>query len=88
MNVHQHDDEKRVVRVFQNGRSKAVRIPKEWEFAADTVVMRQLPDGSIMIRTGATAGLVAYLKNAEPWTGGDFIEDDRHLPPLDDVEFP
>ena len=88
MNIHHSDAEKRHVRVFQNGRSKAVRIPKEWEFDADSVVMTQLPDGTIVMRTGETAGLAAYLKSAEPWTGGDFVDDDRALPPLDETEFP
>lgn len=88
MNMHHSEAEKRIVRVFQNGRSKAIRIPKEWEFEADTVVMRQLPDGAILLRAGETAGLVAYLKTAEPWEGGDFVEDDRNLPPLDEVKLP
>ncbi len=87
MNAHHHDAEKKVVRLFRNGRSQAVRIPKEWEFAGDEVVIRQLPDGRLLLMPAETAGLVEYLKTAEPWTGGEFVEGDEKLPPLDEVRF-
>ena len=89
MNQHNQPDHgpiKKVVQVFKNGRSRAVRIPKEFEFAGDSVVMRRQPDGSILIMTASTAGLVEYLKTAEPWTGGDFLPDDSDLLPLDEVD--
>jgi len=90
MNEHNRMDgpaAKKVVQVFKNGRSRAVRIPKEFEFASDSVVMRKQPDGSIVIMTAVTAGLVDYLKTAEPWTGGDFLHDDSDLLPLDEASF-
>jgi hypothetical protein len=34
-----------------------------------------------------TAGLVEYLTTAEPWTGGEFLEGDETLLPLDEVVF-
>ena len=77
---------KRVVQVFKNGRSRAIRIPKEFEFAGDSVIMRRQPDGSILLMPAETAGLVDYLKTAEPWTDGSFVPDDQDLPPLDDVD--
>lgn len=89
MNQHNQPDQgtiKKVVQVFKNGRSRAVRIPKEFEFAGDSVIMRKQPDGSILIATATTAGLAEYLKTAEPWTGGDFLLDDSDLLPLDDVD--
>ncbi len=76
------------VNVFKNGRSRAIRIPKEFEFAGKTVVMSKQPDGSILLRTGQTAGLIDYLKNAEPWTGEAFLPDDDELEPLDEIELP
>lgn len=90
MNQHNRLDDtsaKKIVQVFKNGRSRAVRIPKEFEFAADSVVMRRQPDGSIILMPAVTAGLVDYLKTAEPWTGGDFLSDDSDLPVLDEVDF-
>jgi antitoxin VapB len=87
MNIHHRDADKKVVRLFRNGRSQAVRIPKEWEFEGDEVVIQQLPDGKLLLMTAETAGLVEYLKTAEPWTGGAFIEGDEKLPPLDEIDF-
>ncbi len=87
MNVHHQDTDKKTVRLFRNGRSQAVRIPKEWEFEGDEVVMQLLPDGKLLLMTAETMGLVDYLKTAEPWTGGPFVEGDGKLTPLDEVGF-
>jgi antitoxin VapB len=87
MNMHASEPNRRTVRLFRNGRSQAVRIPKEWEFEGEVVEIRQLPDGRLLVATAQTAGLVDYLKTAEPWTGGEFIEGDAVLPPLDEVRF-
>lgn len=76
------------VNVFNNGRSRAVRIPKEFEFDGKTVVMSKQPDGSILMRTGETSGLVDYLKTAEPWSGEAFLPDEDDLAPLDEIELP
>jgi antitoxin VapB len=76
------------VNVFNNGRSRAIRIPKEFEFAGKTVIMSKQPDGSILLRTGQTAGLIDYLKTAEPWTGEAFLPDDEELEALDEIELP
>lgn len=76
------------VNVFNNGRSRAIRIPKEFEFAGKTVVMSKQPDGSILMRTGETSGLIDYLRTAEPWTGEAFLPDDDELGPLDEIELP
>lgn len=87
MNIHRSETEERIVSVFKNGRSRAVRIPKGWEFEGETVIMTRLPDGAILLRTGETVGLIDYLKTAEPWSGGDFIDSDSNLPPLDEAAF-
>lgn len=91
MGYHDHSNDRpvtRTVQVFKNGRSRAIRIPKEFEFEAETAVLRLQPDGSILISAAATTGLLDYLKTAEPWTGGDFLSDDSDLSPLDEVNFP
>jgi len=81
MNEHVKDPEERgdiTVSVFKNGRSRAIRIPKEFELDGNKVVMVSQPDGSILMRTAVTAGLIDYLKQAEAWNGEDFLvsEDD------------
>ena len=91
MNEHSHigeDADGVAVSVFKNGRSRAIRIPKEFEFAGKTVVMSRQADGSILIRTGETAGLVDYLRNAEAWEGEPFLDNDAELMPLDEIDLP
>ena len=39
----------RKVKVFMNGRSRAVRIPKEFDFPGDEVVMRKEEDGTLTL---------------------------------------
>lgn len=83
-----HSGGEKIVRLFRNGRSQAVRIPKEWEFAGEEVVLYPLADGGLVMKTAKTTGLVEYLKTAEPWTGGEFVESDANLPPLDEPRLP
>ena len=88
MAYHDHDNDgraRKTVQVFRNGRSRAIRIPKEFEFEAEAAVLRRQPDGSILVSPAATAGLLDYLRTAEPWKGGDFLGDDGDLAPLDEV---
>jgi antitoxin VapB len=90
MNQHNRLDEgvlRKRVQIFKNGRSRAIRIPKEFEFAGDSVVMYRQPDGAIVVMTAVTAGLLDHLKTAEPWTGGEFISDESDLRPVDEVDF-
>ncbi len=60
----------RKAKVFMNGRSRAVRIPSDFELPGNEVVIRQEADGIITIRPETrkrTPGeLVAYLRQAEP----------------------
>ncbi|MFN7102220.1 MAG: antitoxin [Pseudorhizobium sp.] len=74
------------VNVFKNGRSRAVRLPKEFGIEGSQVVMTRQPDGSILMRTAATAGLTEYLKHAEAWTGEDFVPGDDGLAPLREID--
>ena len=87
MNAHHRGLNEKVVRLFRNGRSQALRIPKEWEFEGEEVVIRQLPDGKLLLAATQTAGLLDYLRTAEPWTGGAFVEGDENLSPLGEVRF-
>lgn len=72
--------------IFKNGRSRAVRIPKEFELEGDKVVMVRQPDGSILMRTAVTAGLIDYLKQADAWSGEDFVTDEDDLAPLREID--
>jgi antitoxin VapB len=84
--MNQHVPQTKRMQVFMNGRSRAVRIPKEFDFEGNEVEMSLRPDGSIVISAVQLSSLAEYLKTAEPWTGGDFVSDDSDLLPLDDIE--
>lgn len=75
-----------IVSVFKNGRSRAIRIPKEFELEGDKALMVRQPDGSILMRTAVTAGLVNYLKQAEAWDGSDFLANDDDVGPLREID--
>ena len=57
--------EQRHVRLFRNGRNKAVRIPVEFELLGDEAVMHR--DGDrLVIEPARRRGLVALLKTMKP----------------------
>ena len=69
--------ERVVAKLFRNGRSQAVRLPKEFRFRGEKVQVRR-------VNTGV---LLEPLLDAKEWfarldTGGprDFMEDGRHQP--------
>ena len=88
--MNEHVTTKKIVHVFKNGRSRAVRIPKEFDFEGDEVEMTKDNLGNITFRPLKTkAGLLALLANMEPLDEADWLPeiDDSDLLPLDDVEF-
>lgn len=70
MNLERH------VKLFKNGRSQAVRIPREFELPGDEAVMRK--EGSrLIIEPAAKRSLLAVLKTWEPL--------DEDIGPIDDL---
>ncbi len=55
----------RKVSLFRNGRSQAVRIPKELEFAGKNVLMHK-EGNRLIIEPEEQKDLVAWLKTLEP----------------------
>jgi len=88
MNTHFQKD--REVSLFRNGRSQAVRIPKEFEFASDKVIISQDDDGSLHLkpisRRMSLIEALDWLKEQGPLH--DFPGDpgDADMLPLDDVD--
>jgi len=80
----------REISVFRNGRSQAVRIPKEFEFETDTVLISRDEDGTIHLRPKARkrslVEVLDWLKEVGPIE--DFPGDpgEEGLLPLDDVK--
>ena len=72
----------RPVRLFRNGRNRAVRIPREFELPGKDAVMRK--DGEkLIIEPAARKSLLALLKTLEPLTEEFSPVDDSSLEPVD-----
>jgi antitoxin VapB len=66
----------RHVKIFKNGRNKAVRIPREFEFPGEEAIMRKEGD-RLVIEPVATNSLLALLAKLKP------LRED--FPPIPDV---
>lgn len=89
MNMHDKDAGQRTARLFRNGRSQAVRIPKEFEFEGKEVLVRRSEDGDLILsakQKDKLSPILDWLRRNGPIKDfpGDPGEGD--LPPLDDVK--
>ncbi len=65
----------RHVKIFRNGRNRAIRIPREFEFPGDSAVIRK--EGKrLILEPAPPKSLLAVLKTLGP------IDED--LPPIED----
>ena len=74
----------RHVRLFRNGRNQAVRIPREFEFDADEIIMRR-EEGRLVLEPLPRRGLLDTLASLQPLDDAALADWDAGLPPLDDV---
>jgi antitoxin VapB len=65
----------RHVKIFRNGRNRAVRIPREFEFPGEDAVMRK-EGKKLIIEPAPPKSLLAVLKTLEPLH--------ENFPPIDD----
>ena len=74
----------RCVSLFRNGRNQALRIPREFELAAEKAIIRKEGDKLIIepVRTGGLLALLATLEDIET----TFPDMDEALLPADNVE--
>lgn len=63
-------ERRKTARVFMNGRSQAVRLPKEFRFDTDRVAIRQ--EGCSVVLSPIYEDWDDYLENA-PSAGADFV---------------
>ena len=75
----------RRARLFRNGSNQAVRIPREYEFPTDEVVLYKDGDRLIIEPSRAPSGLLRLLKQLEP-IDDVFPDVDEDLQSLDDVK--
>ena len=74
----------RRVRLFRNGRSQAVRIPKEMEFPGGEVVVRKEGSRLVIDPAPVKSGLLSALASMQA-TDEQLPDVDRVLVSLDDV---
>ena len=74
----------RHVRLFRNGRNQAVRIPREFEFEGQEVIMRR-EEGRLILEPLPQPGLLATLRRLQPLPEEALADWDAGLPGLDDV---
>jgi antitoxin VapB len=75
----------RHVKVFKNGRNRAVRIPVEFDFPGDEVVMRKDGDVITMEPLRKKIDLFEWLATLEP-LAEEFPDVDEGLLPTEDVD--
>lgn len=84
-----HDKDVRVASLFRNGRSQAVRIPKEFELEGDKVIIARDEDGKLTLEpVKKKPSLLEVLATLEPLPKEDWLPEitDDDLLPLDDVK--
>ena len=62
-------------KIFENGRSQAVRLPKEYRFEQDEVSINKI--GSIVLLMPKNEPMEGFLKGLNMFTG-DFMESGRY----------
>jgi antitoxin VapB len=73
---------KRKVRVFKNGRSRAIRIPKEFDFGGDEMIIQQEKDGKLTLEpVRKKRSLLEILANLEPLPKEDWLPKIEDFPP-------
>jgi antitoxin VapB len=87
--MNEHSQVIKIAQVFTNGRSRAIRIPKEFEFDADQVEIRMDEDGDLIVHPVKRRTLLEVLASLEPLPPEDWMPElnDDDLPPLKDVNF-
>ena len=77
----------RQVRLFRNGRSQAVRIPKEFELPGREATIRKVGD-RLILEPARRKSLLQVLAAMTPLAPGDEFPDvDETLAPLDEDPF-
>ncbi len=73
----------RHARVFRNGRNQAVRIPREFEFEVEDVIIRK-QGNRLILEPAHKMGLLSVLSKLDP-VEDEFPDIDSDLGELDDV---
>jgi antitoxin VapB len=70
----------RQVRLFKNGRSQALRIPREFELPGDTATLHRDKAGRLVIEPIKKPSLTALLDKWEPLSDADSMPTIEDMP--------
>ncbi len=77
-----HDKDVRTASLFRNGRSQAVRIPKEFEFEGEEVLISRDDEGKLTIEpVRKKPTLLEVLATLEPLPEEDWLPEIEDYPP-------
>lgn len=68
----------RHVRLFKNGRSQAVRIPREFELPGNKAILWRDDRGRLILESASRPNLIDLLATWEP------LKQEDHLPEIED----
>ena len=89
MNAHDKSAVEKSARLFRNGRSQAVRIPKDFELPGDEVRITRLANGNLIIQAKSEtkiSPMLAWLAANGPIEDFPMDPGEEGLLPLDDIE--
>ena len=66
-------------KLFRNGRSQAVRLPKEFRFEGSEVLIRRVPGGVLL--QPLNFDVRQWFKAIDRIGGGEFMKEGRNQPP-------
>lgn len=82
MNAHDNEVGKKTARLFRNGRSQAVRIPKEFEFEDEEVLIERGEGGKLILEpVKRRLSLLEALSKLEPLPEEDWLPEIQDYPP-------
>jgi len=82
VNAHDKQVSKRTARLFRNGRSQAVRIPKEFEFEGDEVLIEKGDSGKLTLEpVKKRRSLLEVLATLESLPEEDWLPEIEDYPP-------
>lgn len=79
--MNEHSKMVKTAQVFSNGRSRAIRIPKEFEFDAEQVEIRMDERGDLIVHPVKRRSLIELLQSLEPLGEDDQMPEIEDLPP-------
>jgi antitoxin VapB len=74
--------QKREARIFRNGRNQAVRIPREFEFSGERVIIRKV-GRRLILEAAPQRKLAETLGELSPLPANESFPDVDNLEPLD-----